>query len=338
MNNRPGSPQQPPSSTSRSACAGVTRLAPSPTGTLHLGNARTFLINWALARNLDWTIVLRIEDLDSTRVREGAAAETIDLLQWLGIDWDEGPITQAHDLEPYREAMRSLIDARRVYACGLTRKQIEQAASAPHAGDGETRFPPELRPDAADSRAFRFDRIDSNYRFIVNEERITIDDRIAGRSVHDPTSECGDFIIWTKLGVPAYQLAVVVDDARQGVSDVVRGDDLLASAARQTLVYRALDLKPPNWWHVPLVLGEDGRRLAKRHGDTHLETFRSAGVPAERVIGLLASWCGVGDPNDPQPISAADFRAVFQPDMLSGAPFRSPVRFTKEHHAWLTGG
>ena len=281
---------------------------------------------------------MRIEDLDSTRVREGAAAETIDLLQWLGTDWDEGPITQSRDLEPYRTAMQTLLDARKAFACSLTRKQIELAASAPHAGDGEIRFPPELRPYPTDARAFRFDRIDTNHRFIVAEERITINDRIAGTSVHDPAAECGDFIIWTKLGVPAYQLAVVVDDARQGVSDVVRGDDLLPSAARQTLVYRALDLNPPNWWHLPLVLSEDGRRLAKRHGDTHLESFRSAGVPPERVIGLLAAWSGVGDPNQPKPISALDFRARFHPDMLPRAPLNLPVRFTKEHLAWLIGG
>ncbi len=331
MNNRPGSAKQTPSP---EGFEGVTRLAPSPTGTLHLGNARTFLLTWALARNLNWKIVLRIEDLDATRVREGAADDAIELLRWLGIDWDEGPFTQSHDLDPYRQAMQSLLERRQAYACALTRKQIEQAASAPHAGDGEIRFPPELRPSPSDARAFGFDRLDTNYRFVVGEGRIRIDDHIAGTSMHDPAAECGDFIIWTKLGVPAYQLAVVVDDARQGVTDVVRGDDLLASAARQTLLYRALGLDPPNWWHVPLVLGDDGRRLAKRHGDTHLESFRAAGVRPERVIGLVAALCGIGDPRTVRPMSASDFRSQFQPHMLP----RSPVHFTKEHHAWLIGG
>ncbi len=298
------------------SAAGVTRLAPSPTGTLHLGNVRTFLINWAIARQRGWKIILRIEDLDLTRVRQGAAEETVDLLRWLGIDWDEGPMHQSHDLEPYRCAMRKLCDANQAFACSLTRRQIEQAASAPHAGDTETRFPPDLRPATSETAAWRFDREDTNYRFVAPDQTIEIDDRFAGRSVHDPFNECGDFIIWTKLGVPAYQLAVVVDDARQGVTDVVRGDDLLPSAARQQLLYRALGLAAPNWWHVPLVFGEDGRRLAKRHEQSHLQTYRAAGVPAERIIGLIAAWCGMGDRESPEPmtsdifVSSLDVRAL----------------------------
>jgi glutamyl-tRNA synthetase len=311
----------------------TTRLAPSPTGTLHLGNARTFLINWAMARNLGWRIVLRIEDLDLTRVRSGAAEQAIDLLQWLGLDWDEGPLWQSHDLEPYRHAMNTLALRKMVFACARTRKDIERAASAPNLGEGETRFPPELRPpDSSEHRdAWRFDRADSNYRFVVPDERITIGDHLAGASTHDPFSKCGDFIVWTRLGVPAYQLAVVVDDARQGVTDVVRGDDLLPSAARQTLLYRALSFAPPQWWHLPLVLGDDGRRLAKRHGDTHLQAFRSAGVPPERIIGLLAAWSGVGQREHPQPMSAHDFRARF--DLKTLSP--QAVRFARDDHAWL---
>jgi glutamyl-tRNA synthetase len=316
----------------RPPAAGVTRLAPSPTGTLHLGNARTFLVNWALARNLGWSITLRIEDLDTSRVRAGAADEAIDLLRWLGIDWDEGPIAQSHDLEPYRAAMRQLVERGCAYACDLTRKQIEQAASAPHANQGETRFSPGLRPAQSDASAWRFDRTDTNYRMVVQEVRIEIDDCIAGASTHDPFNECGDFIIWTKLGMPAYQLAVVVDDARQGVTQVVRGDDLLPSAARQTLLYRALGSTPPTWWHLPLVLGDDGRRLAKRHGDAHLQTYRSAGVPAERMIGLLAAWCGVTRRDELSEMSSDDFRSRFEPDMLA----REAIRFTKEDHTWLT--
>ena len=124
----------------------------------------------------------------------------------------------------------------------------------------------------------------------MEPEAIALTDEIAGPLLHRPFDEVGDFVVWTKRGVPAYQLAVVVDDARQHVSDVVRGDDLLPSAGRQTLLYRALDHTSPRWWHVPLVLGEDGRRLAKRHGDTRLATYRDAGVPPERIVGLLAGW------------------------------------------------
>jgi len=305
----------------------TTRLAPSPTGTLHLGNARTFLINWALARANGWRIVMRIEDLDAPRVRPGAAEQAIDLLRWLGMDFDSSPIHQSHDLEPYRQAMSALAEARLAYTCSLSRRQIQQAASAPHAGDAELQFPSTLRSVHDD--AYRFDREDTNYRFVVNEEPIVIEDMLSGASTHHPSKEVGDFIIWTKIGVPAYQLAVVVDDARQGITDVVRGDDLLPSAARQMLLYRALDLPAPRWWHVPLVTGDDGRRLAKRHGGAHLETYRQAGVPPDRIIGLLAHWCGAAPLL--AEMSAEDFRTRFDPARLS----RDPVVFTEAHHKWL---
>jgi glutamyl-tRNA synthetase len=305
----------------------TTRLAPSPTGTLHLGNARTFLITWTLARQQDWRIVLRIEDLDVQRVRPGAAEQAIEQLRWLGIDWDEGPLVQSHDLEPYHAAMRTLASDRRVYACELTRKQIEHAASAPHSGEGELRFPPELRP--RDNAAWMFDRESTNYRLVVNAGDVAIRDEFVGGRWFDPSRESGDFIVWTKTGMPAYQLAVVVDDARQGITEVVRGDDLLPSAARQHLLYRALGLPPPRWWHLPLVTAADGRRLAKRDGDTHLETCRQRGIAAERVIGLIAAWSGVVD--RPEPMSADAFRQGFT---LGTLP-REPVPLTQEQLAWL---
>ena len=304
----------------------VTRLAPSPTGTLHLGNARTFLVNWAMARQRGWSVLLRIEDLDRSRVRAGAAEQVMQLLQWLGIDCDGEPLWQSRDLEPYRSAMRKLTDLKLAYACALTRSQIQQAASAPHSADPERRFPPELRPRSVEDD---FTSEHSNYRFVVSDEPVVIADMFAGKSTHHPSNEVGDFVIWTKLGVPAYQLAVVVDDARQGVTDVVRGDDLLASAARQTLLYRGLQLPPPTWWHLPLVLRPDGRRLAKRHGDTHLETYRSGGVSPQRVIGLLAFWCGVCDSRSEMTIQ--DFRDGFDVARLS----RDPITFTEDDHQWL---
>lgn len=307
----------------------VTRLAPSPTGTLHLGNIRTFLINWALARQLGWKIILRIEDLDTPRVRQGAVDGILRALDWLGIDFDEGPIHQSGDVAPYRGAMRTLTNLKCAYACELTRAQILRAASAPHAGESELRFPPELRP--ADHRAHVFDRSDTNYRFVVNDGEIEIDDALAGLSRHNPFGEVGDFVIWTKLGVPSYQLAVVVDDARQGITDVVRGDDLLPSAARQMLIYRALGLAPPTWWHVPLVLGSDGRRLAKRESHLHVETLRIGGVSAQRIIGLIARWCNVAESS--VEMTACEFRERFQPDKLS----RETVKLSEEDQAWLAG-
>jgi len=292
-----------------------------------LGNARTFLITWALARQRGWRVILRIEDFDVQRVRPGATEQAIEQLRWLGIDWDEGPLVQSHDLGPYRAAMRRLANDRRVFACELTRKQIARAASAPHAGESETRFPRELRP--VDDSSWTFDREDTNYRFVVEDGAIRLHDEVAGHREFDPSQEAGDFIVWTKMGMPAYQLAVVVDDSRQGVSDVVRGDDLLPSAARQELLYRALGHEPPRWWHVPLVTAADGRRLAKRDGDTHLETCRQRGIDARRVIGLIAAWSGVTD--QPEPMSADKFRQKFD---LATLP-RHPVPLTQEQLAWL---
>lgn len=305
----------------------ITRLAPSPSGTLHLGNARTFIINWALARQNNWRIIMRIEDLDQSRVRPGAAESAQRLLQWLGITFDDGPYFQSHDLKPYRQAMRSLAERGLAYSCQVTRRQILAAVSAPHDNEGSLRFPAELRP--MDRDAHRFSREDTNYRFAVDGQAIEIEDAFAGVSTHDSAGEVGDFLIWTRLGVPAYQLAVVVDDARQGITDVVRGDDLLSSAARQTLLYQALGLQTPRWWHVPLVLGADGRRLAKRHGDTNLETFQSAGVQAERIIGLLGKWCGVCA--DHQELSAEEFLQRFDVDVMP----HEPAVFTQEDHEWL---
>jgi glutamyl-tRNA synthetase len=260
-------------------------------------------------------------------VRAGAAQQSVDLLSWLEIDFDGSPLVQSHDLEPYRHAISSLVDRKLAYPCELTRKQIVQAASAPHADAAEQRFPPSLRPD--DDASFSFTSDKTNYRFLIEDHSITLNDQVGGWSTHNPFNEVGDFIIWTKLGVPAYQLAVVIDDVRQGVTDVVRGDDLLASAARQTLIYRALGSPSPRWWHLPLVCGEGGQRLAKRNNDAHLQTYRDAGVRPQRIIGLLARWCGITD--EWLEMSAEDFRKAFVLTKLS----REPVCFTQEDHAWL---
>lgn len=311
--------------------SGVSRLAPSPTGALHLGNARTFLVNWALARRRGWRILLRIEDLDGPRVKADAADLAIDLMRWLGLDWDGEVLVQSRDLEPYRDAMRTLARRGLVFACDLTRSQIQDAASAPHGSDGEVRFPPDLRPGRANANAWRFDQEDTNYRFLVPPEEVVVEDEIAGRTTHRPWEEIGDFVVWTKRAVPAYQLAVVVDDARQGVTEVVRGDDLLPSAARQTLLYRALGLTPPRWWHLPLVVGEDGRRLAKRHGDTRVASYREAGVTPERVIALLARRSGIPDAGEA--MTARAFRERFDPATLPA----SPTVFSGADHRWLLG-
>lgn len=309
----------------------VTRLAPSPTGALHLGNARTFLVNWALARQNAWRIVLRIEDLDTPRVKPGAIEGVARTLRALGMDWDDGPHVQSHDLAPYEDAMQRLARAGLVYPCELTRGEIEAASSAPNQGDHEQRFDAALRPrDAGHARAF--DDRGANWRFMVPERDVMVEDAFAGPSVRNPWRSIGDFVVWTRRGQPSYQLAVVVDDARQGITDIVRGDDLLDSAARQMLLYDALGLgPPPKYFHLPLVRGEDGRRLAKRHGDTRVDTYLAAGVPAERIIALLGRWCGVG-PADR--LNSRDFAARLD---LRTIP-KADIVFTPSDDRWLRNG
>lgn len=304
----------------------TTRLAPSPTGALHLGNARTFLLTWAIARARGWRVILRIEDLDGPRIKPGAADATIDLLRWLGLDWDGPILVQSHDLSPYHAAMHALTTSARAYPCDLSRAQIEAAASAPQEGTGEVHFPASLRPALAPRT---FDAPDSGWRFVVPDDAVAFTDDFAGEQSRCPARTIGDFAIWTKAAQPAYQLAVVVDDHRQGVTDVIRGDDLIDSAARQLLLYRALGYTPePTYTHLPLVLGPDGRRLAKRHGDTRLDHYRARGVPAERIIALLGRWCGMGVT---EALSAVDFARSLDVTRIP----TGPVTFTAEDDAWL---
>lgn len=297
----------------------TTRLAPSPTGALHLGNARTFLVNWLLARQQGWRIILRIEDLDGPRVKRGADLQAIDDLRWLGIDWDEGPIYQSARRDKYDEAEQYLDGGGFTFICVCSRKDVQTAASAPHGSEGSKIYPGTCRDVLYDLKPGTPIAV----RFRVPDEVTAFDDGFAGRQSFDLARQLGDFVISKSDDTPAYQLAVVVDDADMGVTDVVRGDDLLDSTPRQILLYRALDLagRIPNYYHLPLVIGPDGRRLAKRHGDTRLATYRDAGAPAGRVLKLLASWCGIDDVGEG--VRAADLVARFD---LARLP-RKPIVF-----------
>jgi glutamyl-tRNA synthetase len=315
----------------------VTRLAPSPTGALHLGNARTFLVNWALAKRRGWKVVLRVEDLDGPRVDPQASQAAIDTLAWLGLGWEGEPLYQSHDLTPYQDALARLYYLGVIYPCTCTRKEILNAQSAPHEDEHELRYPGTCRPDSLTAGTHATGKIleDSAtaWRVSVPDEPLTYEDELHGRQTFNIQKQVGDFVVAAKMGLPAYQLAVVVDDARQGVTQVVRGDDLLGSAARQLFLYRLLGLGPePTYTHLPLVLGPDGRRLAKRHGDTRIDAYRQRGVGARRVIGLLAHWSGVGDGY--REMTADEFADRFVLDQLG----RDPVTMTQEDQAWLLGG
>ncbi len=305
-----------------------TRLAPSPTGALHLGNARTFLVTWALARREGWRITYRCEDLDGPRVKPEAVAAAAEDLEWLGIDWDEDAGRQSADPEPYLAAITRLSDDGSIFRCDRSRREIEAAASAPHAGEHEVRFPEAFRPPPGDP-AWRFDGPEHAHRLRVDPGPRIVRDEVAGRHRFDVSAEVGDFLVWTRQGVPAYQLAVVVDDARHGITDVIRGDDLLPSAARQAILHERLGQAEPRWWHLPLVVGPDGRRLAKRHGDSRVASYRESGVPPARIVGWVAWTCGLQPTR--RPMSAAEFRDRCDPAMLP----RDRIVFTEEDHRWL---
>ncbi len=263
------------------------RLAPSPTGAQHIGNARTYLIAWLLARQAGGEVRLRIEDIDSPRIKLGAAEQALDDLRWLGLDWDGAPMVQRPRQATYRQALDTLRQQELVYPCTCTRGDIAAAASAPHV---ENEGP--VYPGTCSHRSAQ-DVLDvpHAWRFRVTQSPAYVD-LVRGPTQIDLKQNGGDFVVWKNDDTPAYQLAVVVDDAAQGISQVIRGDDLVPSTPRQLLLFEALGYKPPEYGHVPLVVGEDGRRLAKRHGDTRLSTLREQGVSAERLIGLLAWSCG----------------------------------------------
>lgn len=303
-------------------------------------------------------MLLRIEDLDTPRVKSGASEQIAQTLRWLGMDWEkdtssfiapsnDGVLVQSHDLSAYREAMRGLASSGRAYPCALSRAQIEEAASAPQQGVHETAFSPAMRPPEA-GQSLDFDRIQqqsldrdgeyANWRLVCPPGEVVVRDAFAGERAFDVSAIVGDFVLWTKRDQPSYQLAVVVDDHRQGVTEVVRGDDLLDSAARQMLLYRALGLShvgvgEPRYTHLPLVVGVDGRRLAKRHGDTRVSHYRELGATSEAIVGLVASWGGVtGRLGLREPLSPDDMVRRFDLNTLP----RTPIVFSTEDDRWLS--
>ncbi len=301
----------------------VGRLAPSPTGAQHVGNARTYLIAWLSARQAGGRVVLRIEDIDSPRVKAGAARQAAEDLRWLGLDWDEGPIVQTERLDLYRSALARLQEQELVYPCTCTRSDVERAASAPHLEHEGPVYPGTCAGKGVADAGSLEDRAFC-WRFRLRGESPEFVDGFRGTTRIDLGAVGGDFVVWKAPrgdlpATPAYQLAVVVDDADQGVTEVVRGDDLIPSTPRQLLLYRALGLTPPSFCHVPLVVGPDGRRLAKRHGDTRLSALRQAGVRAESLLGLLAWSCGWIERSEP--IGARELIPLFRLGSIPAGPF-----------------
>jgi len=268
------------------------RLAPSPTGLLHLGHARTFSIAAERAREEAGTLVLRNEDLDPERSRSEFVSAMIEDFRWLGIRWDEGPdcggpygpYSQSERREHYLAAWRQLYDAGFLYPCTCSRKDLEPAIGAPNGLDDEPIYPGSCRLQT--NRPRSKDPAGVNWRFKVPDgEMVRFLDRHLGPRNFLAGRDFGDFIVWRRDDVPAYQLAVVVDDAAMRITEVVRGADLLQSTARQLLLYRACGWAPPAFYHTDLVFDEAGVRLAKRHDALSIRHLRQTGWTPEQVMG-----------------------------------------------------
>jgi glutamyl-tRNA synthetase len=285
------------------------RYAPSPTGRLHLGNARTALVAWLDARSRGGAFVMRIEDLDRARVPAGAEQGVLDDLGWLGLDWDEGP-DRGGPYAPYRQsergarydaAIEQLLAAGRAFPCACSRADVARATQAPHDADEDgPRYPGICRglaPDDVRARAAAQGRAPA-IRFAGDGERVDFVDEIHG-AVPADAAGVDDFVLRRADGTAAYQLAVVVDDDAMAVTRVVRGDDLLRSTPRQLALYRALRLPPPAYAHVPLVLTPSGERLAKRTRPAAVADLRARGVTPAAVIGALAASAGLRAPGAP---------------------------------------
>ncbi len=308
--------------------ATIGRLAPSPTGALHIGNARTFLLTWLSARQKNGRLFLRIEDIDSPRVKSWAIEQTLEDLEWLGLDWDacnqpsskdaqakvtqveklDGVLVQSTRLPRYETVLDSLVSAGQVYPCICSRKDVEEAASAPH-----DRQLPALEttvyPGTCKNRSIANDSLNKKgcYRWAFGPGEMQWDDDLLGPQAAVPKEQLGDFVIAKTVDskvIPAYQLAVVVDDFDQGVNEVIRGDDLIFSTYRQLAIQRFLGWPTPRYRHLPLMVGPDGKRLAKRHGDTRLSQLRALGIPRENVVGYLAHTAGMLP--EPRPCAAEE--------------------------------
>ena len=305
----PGSAAQ--SGGERPSAVGAGRYAPSPTGELHVGNLRTALLAWLFARSTDRRFLLRIEDLDAARVRPGIADQQLADLAALGVTFDGEPTVQSQRLSAYREALRNLVA--QTYECFCSRREIADAASAPHGA--VARYPGTCRHLTEAERASRRLTRQPALRLRADGARQTIRDLLHG----EMTSEVDDVVLLRNDSVPAYNLAVAVDDAFSGIDQVIRGEDLLPVAATQAYIAELLGYRPPTYAHVPLAVNAAGRRLAKRDGAVTLPQLAAEGMDAGAVLGIIAESLDLADPGERVSLDALLDR--FDPERLPREPW-----------------
>ena len=325
------------------------RFAPSPSGWLHLGNARTALFAWVRARLNGGAFVMRVEDLDAQRSRPDAVLGNLAELRWLGLDWDEGPdlggpyapYLQSRRSELYRSALERLAAAGHLFESYLTRRELSAdtaasgaACDATEAGDA-VYGPHHRRADEALRDERRAAGRTPSLRFRSPPGKIAFSDLIAGPQSYDAERAIGDFVVRRADGLFAYQLAVVVDDAAMGITEVARGADLLPSTAAQLLLYDALGLGRPTFAHVGLLLDPDGQKLSKRHGPTSLRELEAAGLRAQRVLGLLAA--SLGWLREPVELEAGELLEVGVANGALPQAQASTYRLREAELAWLYG-
>lgn len=310
------------------------RFAPTPSGRMHLGNLFSALITWLSVRACGGRLVLRLEDLDQNRCRPEYARQMEQDLHFLGLNWDEGgslggthgPYSQHERTQWYQAQLEKLEEQGLVYPCFCTRAELH-APEAPHASDGEFIYNGRCRALSPGEIKRRMEVRAPSLRLHVPQETICFNDGHYGRVCQNLATECGDFILCRSDGVFAYQLAVVADDAAMGVTQVVRGRDLLSSAPRQLYLYRLLGFEPPEFYHVPLLLSADGRRLSKRERDLGLGELVARGFTAQDLIGRLAYLAGLL--KRPEPATARELIPLFSWDKVVREDIHLPFELFK---------
>ncbi|MFB6347573.1 MAG: glutamate--tRNA ligase [bacterium] len=317
-----------------------TRFAPSPTGGLHVGGARTALFNWLFTRHRDGDFILRIEDTDFDRSAEKYVDQIVEAMKWLGLDWDEGPgvggphapYHQSERLEHYHDAIERLKKKDKIYKCYCTKEELDKQRQRQRDRGESPRYSGRCRDlDPEKEQQFKDEGREFTYRYKIPREPVTVND-IAKGEVNFPPDQVGDFIIIKSNGSPSYNFAVVVDDHKMDITHVIRGDDHLSNTPRQLYLYDAFGWEPPKWCHLAMILGEDGDRLSKRHGATHVDKYREKGFLPEAMINAIA-LLGWSPPDGVEWKSVEELIQSFELDTVS----KSASRFDLDKFKHLNG-